>query len=46
VKVSGDITSGNVPEFDGTTGAIKDSGKAASDIPDGTSSNGDGNGDP
>ena len=32
-KVSGDITSGNVPEFDGTTGAIKDSGKAASDIP-------------
>lgn len=32
VKVSGSITSGNVPEFDGTTGAIKDSGKAASAI--------------
>ena len=41
VKVSGDITSGNVPEFDGTTGAIKDSGKAASDIP----GDGDGDGD-
>jgi hypothetical protein len=43
VKVSGAITSGNVPEFDGTTGAIKDSGKAASDIPDGTSGENGGN---
>lgn len=32
VKFSGTLTSGNVPMFDGTTGTVKDSGKAASAI--------------
>lgn len=32
VKVSGSVVDGNVPEFDGTDGTIKDSGKAASAI--------------
>lgn len=32
VTFSGTIVDGNVPEFDGTTGAVKDSGKAASAI--------------
>lgn len=31
-RISGDLTDGNVPEFDGTTGVIKDSGKASSAI--------------
>ena len=31
-RVSGNLTNGNVPEFDGTTGVIKDSGKASSAI--------------
>lgn len=31
-RISGDLTNGNVPEFDGTTGVIKDSGKASSAI--------------
>lgn len=30
---SGALVSGNVPEFDGTNGAVKDSGKAATNIP-------------
>lgn len=32
VRVSGSVVDGNVPEFDGTDGTIKDSGKAASAI--------------
>ena len=31
-RISGNLTNGNVPEFDGTTGVIKDSGKASSAI--------------
>ena len=31
-RISGNLTDGNVPEFDGTTGIIKDSGKASSAI--------------
>lgn len=33
ITKSGTLVSGNVPEFDGTDGAIKDSGKAATQIP-------------
>lgn len=32
VKYSGTLTSGNVPEFDGANGVVKDSGIASSDI--------------
>ena len=32
VKFSGTLVNGNVPMFDGTTGTVKDSGKAASAI--------------
>ena len=32
VTFSGTLTNGHVPEFDGTTGTVKDSGKAASAI--------------